>query len=159
MAFHSRHAGVEKAENVARHQDWRTVFNALVICFFANVPPSGLVELTNTACGLQLDLEGLMRTGERGWQLKRVINNRLGIRRADDVLPAVMRRPYPDQAEDSEGGFAPDFEPMLAAYYQARGWEAVSGFPTRQRLEALGLGWAADDLDGLAVELPGDERS
>jgi aldehyde:ferredoxin oxidoreductase len=39
IQFFERHAQAEKAANVARHQDWRTVFNAMVMCIFANVEP------------------------------------------------------------------------------------------------------------------------
>jgi aldehyde:ferredoxin oxidoreductase len=37
---------------------------------------------------------------------------------------------------------------MLAAYYQARGWDPISGKPTREKLLALGLEDVADDLWG-----------
>jgi len=151
MEDFGRQGGAEKAWNVARHQDWRTIFNALVMCVFANVPPTSVVSLINSACGLNLDLEGMMTLGERGWQLKRVINNRLGIRRTHDTLPGVMRQPYEDSTAGTEADFAPDFESMLKAYYAVREWNDFTGFPSRQRLEKLGLGWAADDLDRLHV--------
>lgn len=150
MEHMSRTGGAEKALNIALHQDYRTVFNALVMCLFANVAPQMVVQLINSACGMNLDLEGMLKTGERGWQLKRVIANRLGVRRAHDTLPALMRKPYPDTQVDEEDGFAPPIDAMLAAYYKVRGWDPVTGFPTRERLEQLNMGWAADDLDKLA---------
>ncbi len=51
LEFFDRHAGAEKAANVARHQDFRTVNNSLVLCMFANVPPETMVDLVNAACG------------------------------------------------------------------------------------------------------------
>ena len=66
-----RHAGAEKARNVAIHQDWRTVANALVLCVFANVPANTVVDLVNAACGLEWQISDLMQAGERGWNLKR----------------------------------------------------------------------------------------
>ena len=59
--------GAEKAANVARHQDWRTIYNSLVMCIFANVSPQTQVDLLNPACGLDWDVDDLMRCGERGW--------------------------------------------------------------------------------------------
>jgi aldehyde:ferredoxin oxidoreductase len=53
VEFYDRHAGAEKAANVARHQDWQTVFNALVMCIFANVPVETVAGLINTVCGLE----------------------------------------------------------------------------------------------------------
>ena len=149
MVFHSRLAGAEKAANVALHQDWRTIFNALVICFFANVSPKVVLDLVNTSCGLNLELEDLLRIGERGWQLKRVINHRLGVRREHDTLPEVMQKPYLDDPAGPKDGFKPEFNEMLDAYYQVRDWDLENGFPSRERLEMLNLGWAANDLESI----------
>jgi aldehyde:ferredoxin oxidoreductase len=143
MEFYSRHAGAEKARNVALHQDWRTVFNALVVCFFANVPPQTIVDLINPACGLNWSVEDMMRSGERGWTLKRAINNRLGLTRANDSLPKPLLEPLPD---GGAAGYVIPFDEMLEAYYKARGWDAETGYPTREKLAELNLSWVADDL-------------
>lgn len=145
MDVHSRHGGAEKAANVARHQDWRTFGNALVLCNFANVPPETALELVNAACGLDWGMDELLKSGERAWNLKRAINNRLGLRRASDRLPKALLQPYPSSDERTLG-FAPELEPMLDAYYVVRGWDPLTGIPTRQKLLQLGLGWVADDL-------------
>ena len=39
IEYMSPHAQAEKAANVAKHQNWRTMFNAIVMCIFANVEP------------------------------------------------------------------------------------------------------------------------
>lgn len=143
LDLHPRQAGAEKAANVARHQDWRTVCNALVMCFFANVPPADALTLVNAACGLDWDLEDLLRMGERAWNLKRAINHRLGLRRADDRLPKALLTPLPD---GGAAGYVPDVGAMLAAYYEARGWDPETGKPGREKLMALGLGEVAEDL-------------
>jgi aldehyde:ferredoxin oxidoreductase len=144
LKLYSRHAGAEKAANVARHQDWRTVFNALVMCFFANVPGETVVELINAACGLDWSVEDMLRCGERGWNLKRAINNRLGLKRANDKLPKALLEPLCD---GGAAGYVPPIEEMLEAYYAARGWDPETGRPGREKLESLGLEWVADDLD------------
>jgi aldehyde:ferredoxin oxidoreductase len=51
MEYFDRHAGSEKAANVAIHQNWITLFNSLVMCLFAHVPPDTVLELTNAASG------------------------------------------------------------------------------------------------------------
>jgi len=129
----------QKAANVARHQDWRTVNNSLVLCTLANVPPETVVGLLNHACGLDWDVEAMLRCGERGWNLKRVINHRLGLTRANDRLPGPLLLAYEDDAE----GFTVDFEAMLGAYYAARDWDPFTGAPSPVKLEQLGLGWAS----------------
>jgi aldehyde:ferredoxin oxidoreductase len=151
LEFHGRQGGEEKAANVVLHQNWRTVFNSLVMCFFSNVSPHTVIELINSACGFHWRLEDMLRCGERGWNIKRAINNRLGVRVRDDTLPKIMLQPYPDRLHGPDIGYAPDFEPMLKEYYAVRGWDPQTGLPTRQRLEKLNLGWVADDLDKLEI--------
>jgi aldehyde:ferredoxin oxidoreductase len=140
-----RHAGAEKAANVAIHQDWRTVNNALVMCIFSNVPPELLLDLVNAACGLDWSLSDLLRCGERGWNLKRAINNRLGLNRSHDRLPKVFTQPYDDALPGDENQ-PPDFGPMLEAYYTARGWDPQTGYPMKSKLEELGLEFAIPEL-------------
>jgi aldehyde:ferredoxin oxidoreductase len=145
IGLQKRQGGPEKAENVARHQDWRTVGNALVLCQFANVPPADVVSLLTEATGFEYTLESLMACGERAWNLKRAINCRLGLKAHDDRLPDLFRTPLPD---GPAAGFVPPFEEMMAAYYSTRGWDARSGRPTADRLESLGLKDVAHDLWG-----------
>jgi aldehyde:ferredoxin oxidoreductase len=143
MRIFPRQAGAEKAGNVAIHQHWRTVSNALVICLFGNVQPCDLAELINAGCGLEWTIDDLLLAGERAFNLKRAINNRLGITREDDRLPQRFLEPLPD---GGAAGFQIDFEPMLRAYYQARDWDWETGKPSREKLLALELDFAADDL-------------
>jgi aldehyde:ferredoxin oxidoreductase len=143
MTLQSPRGGIEKVLNIVIHQDWRTVFNALVMCIFANVPPDNLTELINSAVGLDLSVEEMLKIGERGWNLKRVINNRLGLSSVDDKIPDGFLRPY----EDDEDEFIPDFQGMLKEYYSLRGWDAQSGYPDLKKLEDLNLGWVMEDLE------------
>ncbi|RPH60848.1 MAG: hypothetical protein EHM81_05450, partial [Chloroflexi bacterium] len=130
LEFFDRHAGAEKAANVARHQDFRAVNNALVLCIFANVPPETMVGLVNAACGYNLTLDDLMRCGERAWNLKRLINLRLGLTRANDTLPAPLLRPY---ADGGAADYVIPFGEMMSAYYAARGWDAETGRPNMKK--------------------------
>lgn len=145
MECFDRQGGAEKATNVAIHQNWRTVFNSLVMCLFANVPPETVLALVNSACGLEWTVDDLLDSGERGWNLKRAINNRLGLRRENDRLPKAFTQAFRDRPESSPD-FIPDFENMLRAYYEARGWEWKSGFPGKKKLHELGLDFVVKDL-------------
>jgi aldehyde:ferredoxin oxidoreductase len=140
-----RHGGAEKSRSVALHQDWRTVANSAVICLFANVPVNTLVELINAACGLEWDVKEMMRAGERSWNLKRVINHRLGLTHKNDKIPKAFLRPYSDHPSASDG-YVPDFQNMMNAYYSARGWDQQTGYPKVEKLKLLGLDWLVEDL-------------
>lgn len=136
-------AGAEKAANVAIHQDWRTACNSMILCYFSNIPPHNAVELVNAACGYNWTIEDLLRCGERGWNLKRMINAGFGLTGQNDRLPSAMLRPYRDGVND---GFAPDLASMLSAYYRARGWEPASGLPSLARLHELDLDFSSGRL-------------
>ncbi len=143
ITYYDRHDHAEKSANVSRHQDWRTVFNSIVMCIFANTDPELQVKLINAACDLDWTLEDMMRCGERGWNLKRAINNRMGLTARNDKLPKAMLQPFPD---GGSAGYVPDLSAMLIAYYQHRGWDMETGKPSRSKLQELGLEDVATDL-------------
>ncbi len=143
LEFFGRQAGAEKAANVARHQDWRSVCDALVLCLFGNVTVEMVLGLVNSACGYEFSLSDLLRTGERAWTLKRVINIRMGLKRENDKLPKALLEPLPD---GPAAGYVPPLEKMLPAYYEARGWDLKTGKPTADKLKELGLEWVTPDI-------------
>ncbi len=149
IEFLPRQAGLEKALNVARHQNWRTVFNALVMCIFTNLAPKRVVSLINTICEEQWTIQDVLRSGERAWNLKRAINIRLGLRRDNDRLPKALLTSL--GVGGGTGGYVPPFQEMLEAYYIARGWDTVNGIPLHSKLEELGLEFVARDLDELRI--------
>lgn len=138
MQMIDHHAGAEKSANVAIHQNWRTVFNSLVLCYFANLAPEMVLDLINSACGLNWNIEDLLKCGERGWNLKRQINHRFGLKKADDCLPGAFFIPYQDHLHHNPVS-PPEFEKMLEQYYLARGWDPITGNPTQEKLIDLGL--------------------
>lgn len=143
-----RQAGAEKAANVARHQDWRTVGNALVLCQLANVPVFTTLDLVNAALGTAFELPELMQAGERGWNVKRLVNLRLGLRPSDDRLPAHLLQPLP---EGGAADYVPPVSEMLARYYQVRGWDPASGWPLPEKLHEIGISDLADHPPSVLV--------
>ena len=128
-----------KGALAADFQNFMAVFNPLGLCKFiakSHVGPHELADLVNAALGWEWTAADVLRTGERFFNLKRLINLRLGITAADDTLPRrLLTEPRPS---GGAAGVLPDLEPMLAEYYQARGW-TTDGVPTPERLAALGL--------------------
>ena len=109
------------------------------ICKFiakASISPETIAALVNAALGWALTGEGLLLTGERLFNLKRIINNRLGVTRTDDTLPSRLTEvPRPS---GQAAGKLPDLVRILDEYYQVRGWRP-DGQPSEERLEKLGL--------------------
>ena len=141
--FFNRQAGAEKVKNIIRHQNWTSVINALVMCIFANVPPSDTCKLIQFATGYEYTLDDLLLLGERSWNLKRMINHRLSPAGIDDSLPESLKVPL---AEGGAAGYVPPFEEMLLAYYEDRGWDSDTGMPTKKKVRELGLDSLYDEL-------------
>jgi len=132
-----------KAEVVARHQNWRSVCDALITCILMNVPVQGLVDMLNAATGWDIDLEEMMTIGERIFNLKRALNIKLGWRPEGERLPSLLLQPL---EEGGTEGYVPDVERLLLDYYRVRGWDRETGKPTAGHLRRLGLEDMARDL-------------
>jgi len=137
---YDRFASDEAAVRTARaFQDFVAVYNPLGLCKFiikGGIGPAQTVEILNAATGWDWTPDDLLRVGERLFNLKRLINLRLGITRADDTLPhRFLAEPRPS---GQAAGNLPDLDSMLPRYYELRGWDA-DGQPTPERLESLGL--------------------
>ncbi len=143
LKYFERQAGAEKSANVARHQDWRSVCDSLVLCLFGNVPAETITRLVSAASGYDYTVDALLRCGERGWNLKRAINNRLGLNGTNDTLPKALLQPLGD---GPSAGYVPPLEDMLSAYYSVRGWDPSTGKPTHNKLVELGLEWVSRDI-------------
>lgn len=127
----------DKMPSLARHQDWRTINNALVLCFFPNPPAQELCDMLSAATGYDVTLENVLTYGERIWNLKRALNLKLGYNaRRAEKLPELILRPL---SEGGTEGNVPDFELMLREYYAVRDWDWDSGRPSRAKFDALGL--------------------
>jgi len=136
-------SSAEKAQITARQQDWRTLYNAMIMCVFANPPASITRGMLSAATGWDLTMEDLLPLGERAFNLKRALNVRLGLTAANDRLPKLLLQPLPGGGTE---GRVPDMDLLMREYYAWRGWDPVTGKPTRERLVALGLADIAEDL-------------
>jgi aldehyde:ferredoxin oxidoreductase len=133
------HDSEGKGKVTVDFQNYMAVYNPLGICKFiakGKIGPQHIADLVNAATGWDWTADDLLRTGERLFNLKRLINGRLGITGADDTLPQrLLTEPRPT---GGAAGVLPDLDAMLAEYYRVRGW-TPEGVPTGARLEALGL--------------------
>jgi aldehyde:ferredoxin oxidoreductase len=133
------HDNQGKGQMAVDFQNFMGLFNALGLCKFiakGKITPSHLAELTNVALGWDLTTEDLLQAGERLFNLKRLINFRLGATAADDTLPQrLLSEPRPSGGAE---GVLPDMDLLLSDYYQARGW-TPDGLPTAEKLAELGL--------------------
>lgn len=120
-------------------QHLMNVLDSLCLCKFSMLNNcltiSDFVEFYALVTGIELSVEEFMAVGERGFTLKRMINNRRGITRKDDILPPRFRT-LKKTGRDYQFDIPP-LLPMLSEYYDIRGWteEGRPGPETVNRLE------------------------
>jgi aldehyde:ferredoxin oxidoreductase len=129
----------EKGRTSARQQAWRNLYNAMTLCEFQNPGVERVLAALNGATGWGLETGDLMTLGKRIVTLKRLLNLRRGLTRADDRLPDLLMQPLADGGTE---GMVPDVETLLSGAYAEYGWDAETGQPTPGALEGLGLGFA-----------------
>jgi aldehyde:ferredoxin oxidoreductase len=133
--------------------DWRVMTNCLVLCNFPAWTRDQTLELTRAATGWNIGTWELMKIGERAMALARAFNYREGFTPQDDRLPDRFYEPH-TQGEEGVNKL-PGIDRVAAAralqtLYRLRGYDALTGAPTRATLEDLDIAWVAD-----AIGLPG----
>lgn len=132
-----------KSEAVVKYQSWKELFDALLLCKFAPFTPIQVGEMLKAITGWDYSPQELLITGDRSVNLKRVISNKMGLKREHDRLPRICSSPLD---EGSTAGIAPNMEKMLREYYQFRRWDWETGKPKKDKLLELGLSQAAAEI-------------
>jgi aldehyde:ferredoxin oxidoreductase len=104
-----------------------------------------LTQAVNAVTGWDMDVQESMRVGQRTVNLLRAFNIRHGISPEADA-PSMRYGSTPIDGSAAGVSIQPVWEEMLANYYGLLGWDE-KGVPTRETLEALGIGHVADDLE------------
>jgi aldehyde:ferredoxin oxidoreductase len=158
-----------KALAATKMQDYSYVKESLILCDFTwpihqvrNIDHSirmGTLEsqIVSAITGRKLDERGLLKIGERVFNLQRMLLLRDGWRgRRDDTLldylheeplqgvywSAECLAPGKDGQVISRKGAKlerKDFEKMKDEFYTLRGWDVSSGIPTKEKLKELEL--------------------
>ncbi len=117
-------------------QNWRMITNSLMMCLFATFSVNEIVQFYTFVTGISTSPQELMLTGERIFNLKRLINLRLGATPEDDTLPPLLLRPLETGGTQ---GKVPDLAKQLSDYYSHRDWDLKTGYPSKDKLQELGL--------------------
>ena len=146
-----------KAPVVIYLQHIRPLFDTWSCCrlFWGelDVTPEEHVETINHLTGWGVTLDECMKVSEKVWNLNRAhfIERNGGPGRRHDVAPARhLDEPVPGGPAEGKTVGRENFEAMLDDYYANRGWDK-DGNPTREILEDLGIGFAADNLEKMGL--------
>ncbi len=135
-----------KAELAFNSENYRAVYNSMLLCQFANPPVQDVADMLSHCIGQSFSPQDLLKIGERILMAKRVMNLRLGATVQDDRLPKHLLKPLPD---GPAAGNVPGLDRQLKEYYSLRGWDQNTGHPTAEKLRAL-------DLESLSHYVPAE---
>jgi aldehyde:ferredoxin oxidoreductase len=108
--------------------------DSLDTCKFGTfaIPLSVYAQLYSTVTGVHLDADGLLKIGERVYNLERYYNNLVGWAEGSDYLPErFLKEKGTGAASDS----VCELDKMLEDYYTIRGW--VNGVVPESKLVEL----------------------
>ncbi len=126
----------EMARSSALAQNFRALSNSLILCVFANPPLPMIADLVTAALGIDCDMEKLKIIAERNYMIKRLFNLKMGLTPDDDRLPQILLEP---KDEGEAEGKSPNFDKLKKDYYDFRGFDPKTGYPTILNLKKLGL--------------------
>ncbi|MFX0107531.1 MAG: aldehyde ferredoxin oxidoreductase family protein, partial [Candidatus Hodarchaeota archaeon] len=123
-------------------EDFMVVVESLGLCKYGTqIPPEFYYDDVALALkihnGIELSRKDLQEIGERIVNLNRLFNIARGVKRSDDQLPDRLTK------EGAPKGPSPgqvvELNQMLDEYYETRGWDLKTGFPTRNTIKRLDL--------------------
>lgn len=127
-----------KAKICYDYENYLSNFNPLGLCkflFCARVGPKMIAKWMNKIFGWDIDMDEILKTGERLINLKRQICLKLGVTKEDDILPPRLMEGKPSGSAE---GKVPPVEMLVKELYALRGWDE-EGIPTEEKLAELGL--------------------
>jgi aldehyde:ferredoxin oxidoreductase len=143
ITFSDKNDPAQKGALTAKILHFCELYNSFTLCHFSPMPAPMIARALTAITGIQYKTMDLLTFGERSLNLKRAINNKLGVTRKDDRLPKIVRRAL---KEGSTAGIEPNMDLMLKEFYDVSKWDWETGKPTREKLMELGLNQPAKDL-------------
>jgi aldehyde:ferredoxin oxidoreductase len=131
-----------KAQHLIHLQNLMNMEDSLVVCRFSMINNAArltdFLDWYTLITGRGIGRDDFLAAGARGFNLKRMINNRRGIGRKDDILPPRLRTLK--KVGDDVNYDVPPVGQLLSDYYELRGW-TEEGRPGREVVRQLGLEW------------------
>jgi len=126
-----------KGKLVVTFQHVHTMTDCLDVCKFSTFAESldDFAAQYTAITGAKMDAAGLLKVGERVYNLERYYNNLAGFREGSDYLPERFLK-EPSTGPGSTGQVC-ELPQMLEEYYAERGW--VNGVVPESKLKELDI--------------------
>ena len=143
--------GPEKIRMMCVEIPWQTLSNALGVCMFVSgtYDRFKLVDLVRAITGWNTSIHELLKVGERVYTMARAFNAREGFTAADDRLPVRFFERFTEAQPKDTCLDMDSFHAGLVTFYQMMGWDVSTAAPLPWKLHELGVGWIAEELEGL----------
>jgi aldehyde:ferredoxin oxidoreductase len=148
-----RSLGPGKVKFARETQYFYSLMDSVNVCQFVFGPawqllgPEELRAMIEHVTGWDVTIDELQEVGERRLNLLRAFNAREGLDRTQDTMPEKMfKKALKGGPSDGIKLDRDQFEAALDEYFRQNDWDVETGTPSRHKLEALGLGWVADQL-------------
>jgi aldehyde:ferredoxin oxidoreductase len=105
-----------------------------------------LAGVISAVHGEETTVDDLITLGARRLNMLRAFNAREGITREQDTLPKRLFTPLEGGPSNGKTVDRDEFEAALDIYYEKAGWDPVTGNPTDETLDDLGLSWLKVDI-------------
>jgi len=145
ITFTDKNNPAQKGALTAKILSFCELYNSFTLCQFSPLPAPMIAAILADITGYKFKAMDLLTFGERSLNLKRAINNKLGVTREDDHIPDIARKAL---SEGGTAGIEPDMDMMLKEFYTVSHWDWDTGKPKKEKLKELGLEFAASDLYG-----------
>ncbi len=143
ITFTDKNNPAQKGALTAKILSFCELYNSFTLCQFSPLPADMIAQALYDVTGMKCKPMDLLTFGERSLNLKRAINNKLGVTRADDHIPDIARKAL---SEGGTAGIEPDMDLMLKEFYTVSSWDWDTGKPNQEKLMELGLEDVAIDL-------------
>jgi len=140
--------GPDKVRATITNSTASILLNCLTMCSMPGWSVDELNQMVRAATGWDTTAYELLKVGERALTLARVFNVREGLTIDDDRLPERSYGPTRGGALAEGGLDREELREAVHTYYGMMGWDRETGIPTVEKLEELGVGWAAEHLPG-----------
>ena len=122
---------------------WRVLDNCLLMCDFLPWDYIQKTSIVKAVTGWNTTAWELMKVGERVTNMARVFNIREGFKKEDDWLPDRFFHPKTSGTLSETAVDPGKLRDAIDTYYKMMGWDE-NGVPTKEKLEELNIGWAAN---------------
>ena len=143
ITFSDKNDPAQKGAMTAKILSFCELYNSFTLCQFSPIPAQIIARILSDITGWDFKTMDLLTFGERSLNLKRAINNKLGVSREDDRIPEIARKAL---NEGGTAGIEPDMDMMLKEFYAVSQWDWATGKPEKEKLVELGLENVANDL-------------